>query len=216
MIRFLLIFFITVQTAGAQEIDKDLLYIKQRLDSVQQFTATVVLNLEVPFINMPTKTAKMDYSKGKGIKFSSDDFVMLPKRGFDFSLSEIFKYPFITIDRGMEKRNGKLLKVLSVIPTDNKSELALVTLYLDTKAMRIAESEINTKKDGSYTLLMQYSTGKAVLPSFIEVAFAIEKLKIPLNFMGKDTKIDRKKMKEADTKTGKIKMKITNYTIKTK
>jgi hypothetical protein len=198
----------------AQEVDKDLLYIKQRMDSIQQFTATVTLNLDVPFINMPTKTAQMNYAKGKDITFSSKDFVMLPKRGLDFSLSEIFKYPFITVDRGTEKRNGKTLKVLNIIPTDAKSSLALVTLYMDTKAMRIVESEINTKKDGSYTLHMLYALQKDILPNNVNISFIIEKLKIPLNFMGKDTKIDRKKMKESETKTGTIMMKITNYSVK--
>jgi hypothetical protein len=194
----------------AQQVDKDLLLIKKRMDSVQQFSATVTLNLEVPFINMPTKKAEMKYTKDKGIKFSSDDFVMLPKRGLDFSLNEIFKYPFITVDRGIQTKNGKQLKVLNVIPTDNKSDLALVTLYLDTKNRRITESEINTKKDGSYTITSQYSATKDILPTNVEINFAIEKLKIPLNFMGKDTKIDRKKMREEGTKTGKIKMKM-NY-----
>lgn len=211
--RYIILLLLMPLLTVAQQVDKDLLYIKQRMDSVKQFSATVTLDLEVPFINMPTKTAKMKYEKGKEVKFTSEDFVMLPKRGFDFSLSEIFEHPFITVDRGTEKINGKAVKVLSVIPTDNKSELALVTLYLDTKHKRIVKSEINTKKDGSYTLLMQYAANKDILPSFIEAAFAVEKLKIPLNFMGKDTKIDRKKLKEEGTKTGKIKMKITNYSI---
>lgn len=203
-----------VHSVFAQQIDKDLLYIKQRMDSVQQFTATVTLDLDVPFINMPTKKAQMNYTRGKDITFSSKDFVMLPKRGLDFSLSEIFKYPFITVDRGTEKRNGKNVKVLNIIPTDAKSNLALVTLYLDIKAKRIIESEINTKKDGSYTLNMLYALQKDILPANVNISFIIEKLKIPLNFMGKDTKIDRKKMRESGSKTGTITMKITNYTIK--
>ena len=89
-----------VQVACAQQIDQDLLRIKKRMDSVKQFSASLVLDLDVPFIKMPTKTAKIVYSVGKRMEFSSKDFVMLPKRGLDFSLSEIFKYPFITVDRG--------------------------------------------------------------------------------------------------------------------
>lgn len=215
MIRLTFIFMVLgIQLASAQKIDADLLHIKQRMDSVSQFTANITLDLEVPFIKMPTKTAKVKYAKGKRMEFSSADFVMLPKRGLDFSLSEIFKHPFITVDRGVEKHGGQSLKVINVIPTDGKSELALVTLYMDVKARRIVESEFNTRKDGTYTLLMQYASFSTILPSYVEAGFAIEKLKIPLNFMGKDTKIDRKQMRAMDTKTGKIKMKITNYVIK--
>jgi|GEM_PF-345046 len=209
----LFIALLTTSSLYAQKVDADLLHIKQRMDSVAKFTATVTLDLDVPFIQMPTKKAQVSYTKGKRMQFTSKDFVMLPKRGLDFSLSEIFKYPFITVDRGTEKHNGKTLKVLNVIPTDAKSDLVLVTLYMDAKAARIMESEINTRKDGSYSLLMQYAAAKDILPDYVEASFAIERLKIPFNFMGKDTKIDRKKMRGMDTKTGKIKMKMSDYKI---
>ncbi|MDT3403484.1 hypothetical protein [Mucilaginibacter terrae] len=212
LIAFLITLFFA-PSLYAQKVDADLLRIKQRMDSVAKFTATVTLDLDVPFIQMPTKKAQVSYAKGKRMQFTSKDFVMLPKRGLDFSLSEIFKYPFITVDRGAEKRNGKMLKVLNVIPTDAKSDLVLVTLYMDAKAARIMESEINTRKDGSYSLLMQYDGAKEILPDYVEASFAIERLKIPFNFMGKDTKIDRKKMRGMDTKTGKIKMKMSDYKI---
>ena len=215
MIRSLFIFLVlATQYACAQQIDPDLLRIKKRMDSVQQFSASLILDLDVPFIQMPTKTASITYAKGKKMMFSSKDFVMLPKRGLDFSLSEIFKYPFITVDRGTEKRNGRSLKVINIIPTTPQSDLALATLYMDTKAVRIVQSEINTRKEGSYTLLMNYALLKDILPSYVEATFAIEKLKIPLNFMGKGTTIDRKKMRNTETKTGKIKMQIRNYHIK--
>jgi hypothetical protein len=215
MIRTLFIFLLfATQLARAQQIDADLLRIKKRMDSVKQFSASLILDLDVPFIQMPTKNANITYATGKKMMFTSKDFVMLPKRGLDFSLSEIFKYPFITVDRGTEKRNGRSLKVINIIPTTNQSDLALATLYMDTKAVRIVQSEINTRKEGSYTLMMNYAVLKDILPSYVEATFAIEKLKIPLNFMGKGTTIDRKKMRSMETKTGKIKMQIRNYSIK--
>jgi len=215
MIRTIIIFLLfSAQFVQAQQIDQDLLRIKKRMDSVKQFSASLILDLDVPFIKMPTKTAKVNYVIGQKMKFASNDFVMLPKRGLDFSLSEIFKYPFITVDRGSEKRNGRLIKVINIIPTTNQSDLALATIYMDTKAVRVVQSEINTRKEGSYTLMMNYAQLKDILPAYVEATFAIEKLKIPLNFMGKGTTIDRKKMRSMDTKTGKIKMRITNYNIK--
>jgi len=215
MIRTIIIFLLfSAQFVQGQQIDQDLLRIKKRMDSVKQFSASLILDLDVPFIKMPTKTAKVNYVIGQKMKFASDDFVMLPKRGLDFSLSEIFKYPFITVDRGSEKRNGRMIKVINIIPTTNQSDLALATIYMDTKAVRVVQSEINTRKEGSYTLMMNYAQLKDILPAYVEATFAIEKLKIPLNFMGKGTSIDRKKMRSMETKTGKIKMRIANYNIK--
>ena len=210
---YILAFLLFGLNVHAQEIDADLLAIKAKMDAVNSFSAKLQLDLEAPFINMPTKRAAMEYQRGKDLKFSSDDFVILPKRGLDFTLSELFEHPFITVDRGMQTLDENQVKVLNVIPTGDDSDMALATLFLDTEQQRIAASEITTKKNGTYKLKMQYDQTSTVLPNYVEVAFAIEKLKIPLNFMGSDTKIDRKTMRNMDTKTGVLKLKITDYQI---
>ncbi len=209
-----LLFLVTAPAfISAQEIDPDLMKIKKRMDSIAQFSAELQLDLDVPFINMPTKYASMDYKVGKDIQFSSDDFVVLPKRGLDFAFSELFEYSFITVNRGNDFINGQEVKVINVIPTDKRSDMALATLYLDVKNARITASEITTKKNGTYNLSIQYENKQDILPNKIEVVFAVEKLKIPLNFMGSDTDIDRKAMRNMDTKTGKIRLKVSNYKV---
>ena len=210
---YLIAFLLFGLNCNAQEIDTDLLAIKAKMHAVNTFSAKLQLDLDAPFINMPTKRAEMEYQRGKDLKFSSDDFVILPKRGLDFTLSELFEHPFITVDRGMQTLDENQVKVLNVIPTGDDSDMALATLFLDTEQQRIAASEITTKKNGTYKLKMQYDQTSTVLPNYVEVAFAIEKLKIPLNFMGSDTKIDRKTMRNMDTKTGVLKLKITDYQI---
>ena len=210
---YLIAFLLFGLNCNAQEIDTDLLAIKAKMHAVNTFSAKLQLDLDAPFINMPTKRATMEYQRGKDLKFSSDDFVILPKRGLDFTLSELFEHPFITVDRGMQTLDENQVKVLNVIPTGDDSDMALATLFLDTEQQRIAASEITTKKNGTYKLKMQYDQTSTVLPNYVEVAFAIEKLKIPLNFMGSDTKIDRKTMRNMDTKTGVLKLKITDYQI---
>jgi len=215
MIRLLCFFGWMLYFTGAlaQEMDTDLMRIKNRMDAIVQFSADLQLDLEAPFINMPTKLASMHYKKGKDTKFSSTDFVVLPKRGLDFAFSELFEHPFITVTRGMEIKNDKEVKVVNVIPTDDRSDMAVATLYLDVKNERIAGSEITTKKNGTYKLIMEYENKQSILPSYVEVFFATEKLKIPLNFMGSDTRIDRKTMRNMDTKTGKVILQISNYII---
>jgi hypothetical protein len=202
------------QKLGAQIVDTDLLIIKKRLDSIDLFTAKLKLELDISFINMPTKNANITYVKGKPTKFSSNDFVIIPKQGLDFTLTKIFEYPFITVDRGMEKRNGKLYKAINVIPTDKRADFSIATLLLDTSNRRVYELEINTKKDGNYVLVMNYNSKEKLLPDLVEVNFEIERIKIPLNFVGKDTEVDRKKMKAKGVKTGKIYLRLYNYSIK--
>ena len=211
-IIFLLILMLSV-SLQAQEIDKDLLRIKERMEEVLHFTAEIVVDVEAPFINMPTKTASMEYNRGEKIKFKSKDFLIFPKRGLDFTFSELFEHPFISVNRGFKTIDNQNLKVLSVIPKDEKADMAMATLYLDIENDHIIISEITTKNQGSYTLQMHYNATE-ILPDHIEVSFAIENLKIPLNFMGSDTSIDRKAMKSNKTNTGTVKLQIKNYDIK--
>ena len=216
MIRTLLfaLFLFGTEALLAQDIDPDLLRIKQRMDAIEEFSAHLILDLDVDFINMPTKTADMHYRKDKPVKFSSDDFVLIPKRGLDFSMNEIFKHPFISVDRGYVEREGERFKVINVIPTDKKADYAIAMFVLDTLNYRIIESEINTKKDGSYTLSMDYENNEMVLPSKVVVSFEISRIKIPLNYMGKDTEIDKEKLKSDEPKTGKIILQINGYQIR--
>lgn len=200
----LILLFVSSFSSLAQEQDKDLLRIKERLDTVSAFTADLKLDVDISFINMPQKKATVEFKKGEPMAFSSEDFALIPKRGLDFSFQELFEYPFITVDRGMKTVEGNKLKVVNIIPTDKKADFSIATLYLDLNTEQIAISEISTKKDGTYTLLLDYPTSESVLPSKVEVQFEMERIRIPLNFMGKDIDVDRKKMRKEEIKTGKI------------
>ncbi|MBP1839757.1 hypothetical protein [Formosa algae] len=212
MIKILLAFF-CMSAVFAQEVDADLLAVKARMDRVEHFTVDIQLDVDISFINMPTKQAKMIYNKGKHTQFSSSDFVMIPKRGLDFSLQQLFEYPFITVDRGEEQRNGVTYKAINVIPTDKRADFSIATLLIDTKHLRIAESEIFTKKHGAYVLVFQYENEASLLPELVAVNFEMERIKIPLNYMGKDIDVDKKQMKTDGVKTGKITLKMSNYSI---
>lgn len=207
------LFLFSLQGIFAQEIDKDLLRVKQRLDSVEAFTASIELDVDISFINMPKKYAEISYQKGERIQFESEDFVMVPKRGLDFSFSNLFKYTFITVDRGVEMRNGETYKALNIIPTDKRADFSIAMLLLDTVNNRIAASEINTKKEGTYQLSLFYENKRTPLPEQVEVAFEVERLKIPLSYMGKDVEVDKKSMKKEDIKKGKIYLNIDDYQI---
>lgn len=203
--RVFFYFFLFLSVSSfSQQIDKDLLVLKQRMDSVASFTAKLNLEVDISFINMPVKQAMLTYKKGKRIQIDTKDFVLLPKRGLDFSLNSLTQYPFITVDRGKEVKNGKLCKVLNIIPIDQRADFSIATVWLDLNAKRLHTTEVNTKKDGAYQMAMKYQTVHDVLPQKVEVSFEIEKLRIPVNFLGKGTSIDRKKMKATAVKKGKI------------
>src|SRR5690606_21022491 len=102
IIRYLLYCLLNVCLLGAQEIDPDIIRIQKRMDTIEKFSANVELKVDISFINIPDKFAQIEYTKNEDTKVSSEDFVLIPKKGLDISLHQLFKYPYITLDRGTE------------------------------------------------------------------------------------------------------------------
>ena len=201
---------------SAQGVDEDLLRIKQRLDSVVYFQANLQLETDISFVHMPVKRALMKFEKGKPVQFISTDFVLLPKRGLDFSLQSLFEYRVVTLVRNSSLRTGYTIKEINVIPADKRADFTIATLWINTSLRRVESAEISTSKDGTYILQMHYQQAPDIFPDRVEVNFEIERIRIPLNFMGKGTQIDKKKLKSEGSKTGKIFMMLSNYQIRYK
>ena len=213
MIKIVLLIYsiLLVISVEAQQMDSDLQLIQQRLEAVRSYEAEVTFEVDIDFINMPTKTAYMVYRKGEKLGFDSNDFVLIPKKGLDFSLSQLLNHPILTVDRGNETFKGVNYKVINVIPTTDKSDFSIAKLYLDLINNRIGAAEISTKKEGMFWIEFNFNKPSQILPNKVTVQFEVERFRLPINFMGKDTDIDRKKMRSDEPKRGSIYLDI-NYT----
>ena len=200
----LFLLFIFPAFGFSQTAEEQVSLVKSRLDSVETFMADIQLHADISFIKMPDKQVQAVFNKGEDLVITSESFVLIPKRGLDLSFSELFEYPYMVIERGkVEGESTSLLKV-SILPSDRKAEFSIANLHIDQDKNRIIWAEINTKKDGTYTLELTYPDSQAVLPTKLDISFEMDRIRIPLNFAGSDANIDRKKMKETDQKTGKI------------
>jgi hypothetical protein len=188
----------------AQEMDPSLFRIKERMDSIAGFQARVRMEVDISFVNMPVKYAEVSYQKGQPINISSEDFVMIPKRGLDLTLSELYKYPFMTLNLGKVPYSGRECEMIKVIPTTENSDYSIATLWVDTAALRILKSQISTKKNGVFDIVYRYVGSQQELPSEIRVEFEVTGVKIPLRFLGKDTQVDRQGMKKNPREMGAI------------
>ncbi len=200
----ILLLFLYSASAFGQSAEAQVSLVKSRLDSIETFLADIKLHIDISFIKMPDKEALAAFKKGEDIVVTSEDFVLIPKRGLDLSFSELFEYPYMAIDRGPLKEQSASLVAISILPSDTKADFSVANLHIDTQKQRITWAEINTKKDGTYTLELTYPDNRAVLPTTLDVSFEMDRIRLPLNFAGSDVSIDRKKMRKTDQKTGKI------------
>ena len=202
----------------AQTAELELARVQERLDSIQSFEAQLTLELDVEYIEMPTKKAQIIFQKGKPLAFEADNFVMLPKKGLDFTMRELFKYPYMVVDRGYQEINGERYRQLSIIPQDRKADFAIATLLLDNKKDRIISSEISTKKQGTYSIAMAYGENDGPLPDSVTVSFEIQDVNLPIQYLTNNTdmEIDKKSVRSQGINEGRIYLMLSNYQIRYK
>ena len=196
-------------TLFAQQVDPGLTRLRERMDSISSFRARIRMEVDISFVNMPVKYAEVLYRKGEPIRIQSEDFVMIPKRGLDLTLEELYKYPFMTLNLGKVPFGGRQCDLIKVIPTTESSDYAIATLWLDTEALRVLKTRISTEKNGVFDILYEYGREEPRLPSRIEVQFEVSDIRIPLRFLGRDTEIDRKGMRADSLQQGSIRLQLS-------
>lgn len=176
------------------------------------FSANVSLALDVDFIRMPEKFARMEYKAPDSFDFDSEDFIVIPKRGLDFSFAQVFETDYSALLQGIESVNGHDCHVVKVIPK-GRSRLAIATLLIDAQSYQTRRAELVSKNHGAYVMAMDYDQKELSLPTILEISFEMEKFNLPLRYLGKNATIDKDKMKAQETKTGKITLSFTDYLI---
>jgi len=189
---------------SAQEIDPMLIAVKQRVDSIVAFQANVQMEVDISFVNMPVKEAEIQFKKGSPVSISSEDFVMIPKRGLDFTLNELYRYPFMTLSLGQVRLEGRNCQLIKIIPTTDASDYSIASVWIAPETLQVLKTQISTKKNGVYDIFYSYSGNREILPSKIKVAFEVSGVKIPLRFLGRDTQIDKGKEQESARERGAI------------
>lgn len=201
--------FLSVCWLSGQEVDPMLISVKERADSIISFQAHVEMEVDISFVNMPVKEAEIRFTKGAPISITSDDFVMIPKRGLDFTLNELYRYPFMTLSLGRVQLEGRDCHLIKIIPTSDASDYSIASLWISPGTLQVLKTQISTKKNGVYDIYYSYSGVREILPSEIKVAFEVSSVKIPLRFLGRDTQIDSDKKEESAQERGAIFLKMS-------
>lgn len=210
---FLIAFLAMATVLHAQQVDPVLAQIKQRLDSITRFEVDVQMEVDIRHVNMPAKSAGLTYEKGHAVHIESEDFVLIPKRGLDFGLLELYKYPFMTLNLGKVDFRGRSCELIKVIPTTDASDYSIATLWLDPGASRILKSQISTKKNGVFDITYRYGAPADVLPSQIRVDFLVNDIRIPLRFVGREAEVDKEQLKADPGQKGAITLRFSNYRV---
>lgn len=177
--------------------------------SIQDFSASVQIEINVDFINIPDKSAKIIYKYPDKIKFKSKSFIMLPKKGIGFMIFKLLEGKNTVLYTGIHSINSRELYIVKIIPQEEDSDVVLATLYIDKEDHRIYRLEATSRDAGFFRTDFEYG-GYGPLPTSNRIQFEVDKVRIPLRFLGK-VDIDRSKMKSG-TK-GEVILRFEEYQI---
>ena len=202
----------------SKDPEKVLDKVKAGFDKIEDYTVDVKIKVDVDFLKMPDREAKIYYKKPDKVHIESEGFAMLPREGLNFSPLGLLNSSYTSFYVREDTINGILASVIKIIPLEGGSDVILSTLWVDTNRNLIIKVESSRKPQGTFTMDLDYlKTKKGFwLPSSMVFTFSIDRSILPRKF-NFDTDSDQKKNLQDPTKstTGKVFIDYSNYEVNT-
>jgi hypothetical protein len=106
---------------------------------------------------------------------------LLPKGGVSINLrSLVLVNNYTIVDAGTSVYKNMSVRVLKLLPLDEKSDIVLSTLYIDEKQLVIVKSFTTTQQNGTYEMEMNYQKNiQWGLPDKVVFSFNTKDYKLP-------------------------------------
>jgi hypothetical protein len=207
----ILLFFALSSGIFAQNVDPSIIIdsAQAKLQNVISYSADALIELDVDFLQMQPKTAKITYEYPNKLNVETEGFSMIPKYGLRPFMKSLAQKDNLLLFTGMEEIDGNNCFVIKLLPlADGKT--IMIKLWVRSNDYLVARSETFTRRSGSYLIDFKYD--KLVLPSSLIFNFETSGINIPWKFIGNSIEIDKEKMKD-EVKTGKVFINFSNYKI---
>lgn len=191
--------------------------VSAKLNIVNDYVAMGVMKTDVAFIKASLGKVKVYYKKPNLLKVKKEwGISLLPKGGVSVTLNSLLNNKqYIAIESGMQMFKGKQLQAIKLIPTDEKLDWVISTLWIDPVEALVYKTFTTTKENGTYEITMEYGQYASYgLPSKIIFGFNTKDYKLPngitLEFGDEDPAAKQKALKQ---KKGTIEITYANYVI---
>ncbi len=193
-----------------------LLLVRANLDKVKDYEAKGKLKTNVVFLKTPIASINIFYKKPDKLKIVNEKGIsFIPKGSMNINLNNFLNDAenFEVIDAGKEDISG--LRILKLLPVDEKSDIVLSTLYIDDKLRVIKKAKNTTRDNGTYELEMFYGGQVQYgLPDKIIFSFNTKEYKLPKGVtFDYDNGSGKKAEDNLKNKKGKIEITYSEYKI---
>lgn len=191
--------------------------VSAKLNLVNDYVATGVMKTDVAFIKASLGKVKIYYKKPNLLKVKKEGGIsLLPKGGVSVTINSLLNNKnYIAIETGVQMFKGKALQSIKLIPTDDKLDWVISTIWIDPVDALVYKTITTTKENGTYEITMEYGPyANYGLPSKLIFGFNTKDYKLPngitLEFGDEDPISKKKALKQ---KKGTIEITYANYVI---
>lgn len=217
--RYLLFTFLSLflfSNAYAQDEMQLIKKVKAKLDKVSSYKAKGKMKIDVSFVNAPVSDVNVLYKKPNKFRIKKVNGIsILPKGGFSMNLNSLFGTDnYKAVGAGTKEVKGVTTKAVMLLPMDEKSDVVLMTLYIDEKNALIRKSSVTTRENGSYEMEMDYGKYSAYgLPDKVLFTFSTKDYKLPKGITMEYEKGAAKKEDKNKNNKGSVEITYSSYEI---
>lgn len=202
----LFIFGFVIKTTAQQDAAAIIAKVFEGSSKVSSFEADVRIDVDVDFIRIPVKNGRVFFKAPDKFRFRATGFVLVPKKGLNFSVIEMLNAQHTAIYAG-EDENHFLLKI---VPMTDDADFVIAGVWVEKTTNRLSKMDVTTKGQGNYLMEFTYGNIGYDLPVTTKVSFDIEQVDIPMKFLG-NLKVDQKKV--GDRSKGSVSLHYSNFEI---
>ena len=210
----LVVFFHNLRGQSQEEL---LGKLRQKMDQVNNYSADVEMKTEVSFLNVPVSVVEVYFRKPDEFRIKKKDGIsILPRGGMNVNLFNIMKPgTYVSVPAGESVLEGRTMKLIKLLPIDEKSDIQIATLYVDEPKLLVRKVVTTTRENGTLEMLLDFgSYEKWALPDKVTVLFSTKDYQMPKGFTfeyedGAKSSASTKK----DDGKGRLVMRYKSYTI---
>lgn len=180
--------------------------VKQKLDKVNDYTADILIKIDVDFLKVDDTEAKVYFKKPDQFKMEAKGFAMIPKASLNFSPLSLMQQDFISVYIKSDTLDSMAADVIKLIPVQEDANFVLATLWIDEVQSVVLKTEATTKDKGTFNIHFKYGSKiEYGLPDSAILFFDISKSRLPHFLTAKENQ--KKSM------TGNVKIIYSDYKI---
>ncbi|PLX10313.1 MAG: hypothetical protein C0598_10685, partial [Marinilabiliales bacterium] len=199
----IVLFVLTTFYVNAQDVDPYMILdsAQYKIKNVESYTADAIIDIDVDFLRMEPKEAKVSYKYPNKLDIDSKGFMMIPKYGFRPFMKTVNSEDNQAVFTGHETINDNDCYIITLLPKAN-GKLVMLKLWVRTSDYLIQRSETFTRRNGNFLIDFEYEN--EILPSKMIFHFETKGINMPWKIMGNSIEVDKSKLNDEELETGKV------------